>query len=103
MIKDMITVYLAHSVHERQKGKMIQEYLEHKGFKVINPFDRQLVPNNKDFEWKNPTTDPASLIKNDLKMIDKSDYVLAIFPDDLTIGISCEMFYLGRNTKMFFR
>jgi hypothetical protein len=102
----MVTIYLAHSIHERERGKLVQAVLCDMGFKVLNPFEHQ--PNNsfldlldkgieKPFEWTHQVsnTDPLAidLIDSDLKLVAMSDGILCLYPEGITVGISCEMFF----------
>jgi nucleoside 2-deoxyribosyltransferase len=98
----MIKIYLAHSIHEMKMGSDISAELTECSYCVINPFDMEF--NRADVEkiekLQNPTwswetdyiTSPKKIVENDLKSVSEADVIVAIFPDDLTIGITCEMF-----------
>jgi nucleoside 2-deoxyribosyltransferase len=84
-------------------GEMYQKKLEAKGFTVINPFQQEFnaddivklnANDNRKWDWENKyITSPESIVKNDLSLVNKSDAVVAIFPDNITIGITCEVFH----------
>jgi nucleoside 2-deoxyribosyltransferase len=97
-----LKVYMAHSIHERERGKNVQFILEGAGFEVINPFDHQ--PRHSfltaldagkvnPFNWTQPVEDHEQIVNTDLGLIASSDMVLCIYPDNKTIGTPCEMFF----------
>ncbi len=92
--------YLAHSVHKREQGKEIQKKLESMGVEIYNPFyshDRQdILDLDKGLvhAWDIVDEDKSRLIVDlDLEGLRKSDILICIYPDGMTVGIPCEMMY----------
>ncbi len=92
--------YLAHSVHAREHGKKIQKELEHMGIEIYNPFyshDRQdILDLDKGIvsAWDIKDQDTSRLIVDlDLEGVRKSDLLICIYPDGISVGIPCEMMY----------
>ncbi len=93
-------VYLAHSVHKREHGKEIQKKLEGMGIEVYNPFyshDRQdILDLDKGIvrAWDITDEDTSMIIVDlDLEGVRKSDVLICIYPDGVSVGIPCEMMF----------
>lgn len=95
-------LYLAHSVHERQRGKRIQKRLEEMGFIVYNPFypedprayrkDIAALDGGHIVPWDVKDSISADwIITTDLRGVGNADFIVCIFPRRRTVGISCEM------------
>lgn len=98
------TIYLAHSVHERDMGKEVQKKLEDMGYEVYNPFypkdPRAYRDDIKNLDegiiapWDIPDKEGAEwIIKIDLRAVGNADFIICIFPNRRTVGISCEMMF----------
>lgn len=92
--------YLAHSVHKRERGKEIQKTLEDMDIEVYNPFyshDRQdILDLDKGIvqAWDIVDEEKSMLIVDlDLEGLRKSDILICIYPDGVSVGIPCEMMY----------
>lgn len=97
-----IRVYLAHSVHQRTKGKEIQAKLEAMGFEVNNPFyptdiraargDVEKLDKGIIVPWDIPDAKRGKfIIKIDLRAVMDADFIVCIYPNRRTVGIPCEM------------
>ena len=82
----MKTIYLSHSWKFRKTGKILQKKLEDLGYKVYNPFSYKQ-------NWK-----PETIVKRDLKLINKSDFMVAYY-GIVSIGVTMEIFYAGGILK----
>jgi len=99
-------IYLGHSSNERVKGKIIQKQLEVLGYEVYNPFyppepreDIIALDIGKSFPWNVIDEDTSRwIVETDLDGIDSCDLMFAVYPDDKTIGIPCEMMYCWMET-----
>ena len=93
--------YLAHSVHERDRGLAFQRKLESYGYTVINPFSVEKKRVGQIIDWNdlNPNNGQAKaiaakIILGDLTEVAQSDMIIVILPvKDVTIGIPCEMIF----------
>ncbi len=92
--------YLAHSVHKRERGKEIQKRLEGMGIEVYNPFyshDRQdILDLDKGIvrAWDITDEDTSMIIVDlDLEGVRKSDVLICVYPDGVSVGIPCEMMF----------
>jgi len=94
-------IYLAHSVHERDRGLDIQKKLESYGYTVINPFsvEKRRVGQIVDWNDLDPNSEKgksiaAKIILGDLGEVAQSDVIIVLMPrKDVTIGIPCEMLF----------
>lgn len=90
-------IYLAHSAHEREQGKEIENTLESMGYEVCNPFDKEgndkVFWRGKEVIWDGTPSMEACdwIIWTDFEEVRKSDIVVCIYPQDLiTFGITAE-------------
>lgn len=93
-------IYLAHSVHERVRGRDVQNELEDLGFTVWNPFyavfreDIQALDNGEVKPWSMTSKEHSlEIMRSDLKAVRQSDLLVSILPECRTIGIPCEMLW----------
>ena len=82
----MVKIYLAHPGQPSviKRAKKFQRRLEQMGFEVINPFDQNEYARKLTEQWRKGKQDyeQASLIfSNDLDSVNKSDMVVAYFPN----------------------
>jgi len=100
-------VYLAHSVHERDRGLAFQRELESCGYTVTNPFSIERQKVGQIVEWNDldPDSDKgrtiaAVIISGDLGEVAQSDMIVVLMPqNDVTIGIPCEMLFAWMMRK----
>ena len=104
-----VKIYLAHSVHERDRGEDFQEELEKLGHIVYNPFypdeiirdDIEALDKGFIQPWEVVDKEKSRAIcERDLKGVRNQDIVICLFPNGRTIGIPCEMFYAAHNLAM---
>ena len=111
----MFRLYLAHSAHEKEQGKRIENRLKDMGYDVYNPFDKEgrheffsnhggvVYWEDAKVVWSGePDHEVAEWIVNvDLEGVRQSDIVVAIYPQNLlTFGITCEHFEAFRHLRM---
>jgi len=102
-------IYLAHSVHERDRGIKAQRKLEELGYEVFNPFypddvirsDIEAIDRGDIMAW-DIADKPKSLdiTERDLEGLRKQDIVVCLYPDGRTVGIPCEMFFAAHVLNM---
>ena len=52
------------------------------------------------WDWNDKYLTPnKDIVENDLKLVEDADILVAVFPDNLTIGITCEMFWAWKQNK----
>lgn len=101
----MSLIYLAHSVHERERGKSFAKELEGCGYTVYNPFyptnprgDIKALDDGIIQPWEIPDKERSVfIVEIDLEAVRKSDMFVALYPDFKTVGIPCEMMYAWLN------
>ena len=102
-------IYLAHSVHERDRGKEVQKKLEAMGHKVYNPFypddiireDIEAIERGDIMPWNLVDRKKSGLVcERDLVGVRQSDILIALYPTCRTVGIPCEMFFAGHSLHM---
>ena len=99
-------VYFAHPFDKwrTDEEKLVKELLEHKGFKVFNPFDEENALNVKygvDNYYDNPTYEFAGeIVDKDFQRVDECDSLFAWIPKDITtIGTIREIDRALRDKK----
>lgn len=101
----MHRIYLAHSAHERPKGKRLAQRISNLGYDVYNPFydvedttyvDELDNTNVQDWDVVDPIRSKWVVV-NDLRGVRSCDSVICVFPRRRTVGISCEMTYAWMN------
>lgn len=98
-------IYLAHSVHERERGKKFAKELERYDYQVFNPFypptERQDIKNldNGHIQpWDIKDEERSNwIVDSDLAAVRKCDIFVALYPDFKTVGIPCEMTWAWLN------
>ena len=102
-------IYLAHSVHERERGKEVQDKLQEMGHEVYNPFypdalirdDIEAIDKGHIMPWNLVDTKKSKAVcERDLEGVRKQDIVICLFPTCRTIGIPCEMFFASHCLHM---
>ena len=102
-------IYLAHSVHERDRGVRIQKKLEAMGHSVYNPFypddvirdDIEAIERGDLHPWDLiDRTKSKAVCERDLEGVRQSDIVICLYPTCRTVGIPCEMFFAGHCLHM---
>jgi len=98
-------IYLAHSIHERERGKEYAKELEQYNYQVYNPFypptqrdDIKDLDNGVITPWNIKDKGQSKfIVESDLEAVRKCDIFVAIYPDNMTVGIPCEMMYAWMN------
>lgn len=101
---EMVKIYLAHPGQPSviKRAKKFQRRLEQMGFEVINPFDQNEYARKLTEQWRKGKQDyeQASLIfSNDLDSVNKSDMVVAYFPNVWSCGTPMEIFHAFTQGK----
>jgi len=96
-------------VHERERGKKVQDELERMGHEVYNPFypdelirdDIEAIDKGFIQAWDLVDRKKSKAIcDRDLEGVRKQDVVICLYPTCRTIGIPCEMFFAGHVLHM---
>jgi len=100
----MKRIYMAHSAHERERGKVNQQRLEELDFSVYNPFypdipelyrdDVKALDEGRIQPWSISDKDRSLwIIDIDYRAVRKADIVVCFYPTNgrRTVGIPCEM------------
>lgn len=95
----MTSVYLAHKFEKQEQALEVQQELEARGIKVVNPFQRKEQDQYNDTiknhggQFDDETC--REIVDNDLAMIDNVDGIVAILSPN-AIGTVNEIFYKGK-------